>query len=589
MRATNNDKPLNFQVGNRKTGISNLIEEKDFLSTKDYSSALVEFIEECDTPMTIGIQGDWGIGKTSMMSMIKAQIVGSTNNASKSNYGVVWFNTWQFSLFGRDEYLGVAALSELLNIIKEQFRVQESNDNWQRVKKLASSLSFSFMGVGIDGTKLTSEEGNGYEDISKVMKEFKQEFYHLIQHLIESCNLDRIVFFIDDLDRVKPIKALELLESLKNFLDVENCVFVLAVDYEVVQMGMRQKFGVDLQKQSGKSFFDKIIQLPFVMPSSSYDLVNYLKKLMEPISSLKKLNEDDYEDLAEITTLTVGSNPRSIKRVINYISLITKMHKTGNSKSQQGTFPNQESSILYAVVCMQVAWPEIFNYFLIRPTPDRIKQIESWDHLDTIPFINKLYDRTPNKEELKSKISAYFDLFFAIVDKDNDGDISEQEFQPVYTVLNKCKYTRFDKFREPIDQFIDLVRDNKGPINFLQNTYRKSLWHLSSDIDLKISGKRYSTLIYKRRQIGSLVTMKTEPFLFRLDFHAQELINLMPKTESIDYHQFIYPLQDDKKSGFGRTIVEYRALSNNPTGDRDLLDNLFIAMEERFKQLHPNS
>jgi len=586
MRATNNDKPLNFEIGNRKQGIAALIQEKDFLSTKDYSSALVEFIEECDTPMTIGIQGDWGIGKTSMMSMIKAQIVGSSNQITRANYGVVWFNTWQFSLFGRDEYLGVAALSELLNIIKDQFNVQESNDNWQSVKKLASSLSFSFMGVGIDGTKLTSKDGDDYEDISKVMKEFKQEFRHLIQHIVDDRKLDRIVFFIDDLDRVKPLKALDLLESLKNFLDVENCVFVLAVDYEVVQMGMRQKFGVDLQKQSGKSFFDKIIQLPFVMPSSSYDLINYLKKLIEPISSLKKLNDEDYIDLAEITTLTVGSNPRSIKRVINYISLITKMYKTS---SGQGILKSQESAILYAVVCMQVAWPEIFNYFLVRPTPDRIKQIENWDHLDSIPFINKLYDRTPNKEELKSKISAYFDLFFALVDQDNNGEISAEEFAPVYAVLNKCKYTKFDKFQEPVDRFIDLVKDNNGPVDFIQETYRKSLWHMSSDIDLKISGKRYCTLVYKRRQIGSLVTMKTEPFLFRVDFNAQELINLMPHKENLDYHQFIYPLEDDKKSGFGRTVVDYKPISRKSTEARELLDNLFIAMEERFKRLHPNS
>jgi len=589
MRASNNDKPLDFIVGNKIQGISNLIKESDFLSTQEYSTALVEFIEECDTPMTIGIQGDWGIGKTSMMSMIKAQIIGSTNASNKSNFGVVWFNTWQFSLFGRDEYLGVAALSELLKIIKDQFSIQENNDNWKSVKKLASSLSFSFMGVGIDGNKLASEEGDGFEDVSKVMKEFKEEFHNLIQHIIKSENLDKIVFFIDDLDRVKPVKALELLESLKNFLDVQNCVFVLAVDYEVVQMGMQQKFGIDLQKQSGKSFFDKIIQLPFVMPSSSYNLVNYLKNLIEPIAAFKKLNEDEYDNLAEITTLTVGSNPRSIKRVINYITLITKMHKTGANKSQQGSFPRQESSILYAVVCMQVAWPEIFNYFLLRPTPDRIKQIENWDHLDTIPFINKLYDRTPNKEELKSKISAFFDMFFAIVDEDGDGDISEKEFIPVYSVLKKCKYTRFERFQEPMDQFIDLVTENEGPDSFLKNIYKKSLWHISSEIDLKISGKRYSTLVYKRRQIGSLVTMKTEPLLFRIDFNSIELINLMPENNSIDYQKFIYPLQDESKSGFGRTIIDYRALSSKSTESREILDNLFIAMEQRFMRLHPNN
>ena len=585
MKATNNDKPLRFEVGG-KVQINKLIEDKDFLATKDYSKALVEFIEECDTPMTIGVQGDWGIGKTSMMSMIKAQIISSTNASNKKNFGVVWFNTWQFSLFGRDEYLGVAALSELLKILREQFEISESNDYWKSVKKLASSLSFSFMGVGIDGKKLSEQDDEGYEDISKVIKQFKEEFDKLIQYIIEQRSLDRIIFFIDDLDRVKPVKALELLESLKNFMDVENCVFILAVDYEVVQMGMRQKFGVDLQKQSGKSFFDKIIQLPFVMPSSSYDLVNYLKKLIEPIVAFNKLTDDDYSNLAEITTLTVGSNPRSIKRVINYISLITKMHK--NSNNNQGSFPRHEATILYSVVCLQVAWPEIFNYFLVRPTPDRIRQIENWNHLDTIPFINKLYDRTPNKEELKAKISAYFDLFFEIVDIDGDGNITNDEFEPVFSVLKKCKYTRFDKFEEPLDKFISSVHSNKGPVEFLRTIFKRSQWNLSNDIDLKISGKRYSTLVYNRRQIGSLVTMKTEPLLFRIDFNAADLIRQMPEIDGADYHKIVYPLTDESKSGFGRTIIDFNQLSANSTESRETLDNLFVAMERVFQRIYPN-
>lgn len=585
MKATNNDKPLRFEVGG-KVQINKLIEDKDFLATKDYSRALVEFIEECDTPMTIGVQGDWGIGKTSMMSMIKAQIISSTNASNKKNFGVVWFNTWQFSLFGRDEYLGVAALSELLKNLREQFEISESNDYWKSVKKLASSLSFSFMGVGIDGKKLSEQDDEDYEDISKVIKQFKEEFDKLIQYIIEQRSLDRIIFFIDDLDRVKPVKALELLESLKNFMDVENCVFVLAVDYEVVQMGMRQKFGVDLQKQSGKSFFDKIIQLPFVMPSSSYDLVNYLKKLIEPIVAFNKLTDDDYSNLAEITTLTVGSNPRSIKRVINYISLITKMHK--NSNNNQGSFPRHEATILYSVVCLQVAWPEIFNYFLVRPTPDRIRQIENWNHLDTIPFINKLYDRTPNKEELKAKISAYFDLFFEIVDIDGDGNITNDEFEPVFSVLKKCKYTRFDKFEEPLDKFISSVDSNKGPVEFLRTIFKRSQWNLSNDIDLKISGKRYSTLVYSRRQIGSLVTMKTEPLLFRIDFNAADLIRQMPEIDGADYHKIVYPLTDESKSGFGRTIIDFNQLSANSTESRETLDNLFVAMERVFQRIYPN-
>ena len=262
------------------------------------------------------------------------------------------------------------------------------------------------------------------------------------------------------------------------------------------------------------------------------------------------------------------------------------MHK--NSNNNQGSFPRHEATILYSVVCLQVAWPEIFNYFLVRPTPDRIRQIENWNHLDTIPFINKLYDRTPNKEELKAKISAYFDLFFEIVDIDGDGNITNDEFEPVFSVLKKCKYTRFDKFEEPLDKFISSVHSNKGPVEFLRTIFKRSQWNLSNDIDLKISGKRYSTLVYNRRQIGSLVTMKTEPLLFRIDFNAADLIRQMPEIDGADYHKIVYPLTDESKSGFGRTIIDFNQLSANSTESRETLDNLFVAMERVFQRIYPN-
>ncbi len=73
----------------------------------------------------------------------------------------------------------------------------------------------------------------------------------------------RVVVFVDDLDRLQPQKAVEVLETMKIFLDCERCVFVLAVDYDVVARGVKAKYGDTLSDEKGKSFFDKIIQLPF--------------------------------------------------------------------------------------------------------------------------------------------------------------------------------------------------------------------------------------------------------------------------------------------------------------------------------------
>ena len=174
-----------------------------------------------------------------------------------------------------------------------------------------------------------------------------------------------MVIFIDDLDRVKPIKALELLEGIKNFIDVEGCVFVLAVDYEVVQSGMAQKLGVDLQKTSGKSFFDKIIQLPFAMPTNNYERRIHPRPLLiqiqfERFKDASAFKQDDSEFFHNITISTVGRNPRSIKRVINYADLLNKIRANFRDREQRVTTLDMQ---VLCSICMQITWPELFTYF----------------------------------------------------------------------------------------------------------------------------------------------------------------------------------------------------------------------------------
>ena len=53
----------------------------------------------------------------------------------------------------------------------------------------------------------------------------------------------RVVFFIDDLDRINPVDAVEVLESLKNIFDIKDRIFILAIDYDVVVKGLEEKFG----------------------------------------------------------------------------------------------------------------------------------------------------------------------------------------------------------------------------------------------------------------------------------------------------------------------------------------------------------
>ena len=80
--------------------------DEDTIGILPYAQALATFIEDCDTPMTVGLQGDWGIGKTSLMNLIKGVL---TNTECVK----VDFNTWSYSQFGQDEYLGLDCIEAL--------------------------------------------------------------------------------------------------------------------------------------------------------------------------------------------------------------------------------------------------------------------------------------------------------------------------------------------------------------------------------------------------------------------------------------------------------------------------------------------
>ena len=93
-------------IGNTDTPISSF--GMDEFQIEPYITGVAEFIEECETPMTIAVQGDWGCGKTSMMNMIQ-DYLGKRGTIIK-----IWFNTWQFSQFNMDDQLAVTFLKYLV-------------------------------------------------------------------------------------------------------------------------------------------------------------------------------------------------------------------------------------------------------------------------------------------------------------------------------------------------------------------------------------------------------------------------------------------------------------------------------------------
>ena len=348
----------------------------DLLGVDDYMRALINFIETCNMPTTIAVQGEWGSGKTSMLNQIKHQLCETGLNPELDKelpYYGIWINTWQYSIMKTKEETLISIIGGLTNEISRIIKRKHESQSQAVLGKVSSlfgkiakaGAKAAVSQFGIEGDVIDSVLSGSEETVDLL------NFKNSLQDAINQClELDRkegnnnrgFVFFIDDLDRIDPPVAVEILELIKNIFEVDNCVFVLAIDYEVVVKGLIPKFGplTDKNEREFRSFFDKIIQLPFSMPVAMYDVNNFLLQSLENIGYIDQnfaSNESLTDKLTDFAMLSVGTNPRSLKRLINTLSLLNIIDKQkGGDKKQP-----YELVINFGLVCIQIAYPKVYQ------------------------------------------------------------------------------------------------------------------------------------------------------------------------------------------------------------------------------------
>lgn len=246
------DQPYQSYEDNGNVIRRNLVpnnDNPDQLGTGKYAESLSYFIMNCDTPITIGVQGEWGSGKTSLLNMIKEDIDESEKKyykqvlKGKDVYKSIWINTWEHSLLKTPEQCLVSIVEEIIE------KITEADGSWekaQRAKKALSTLAkgalriTAGLALGDKASQVAEEIISGNSN-SNVVKELRATLDDIIDSVVNKAEnpVERFVIFIDDLDRLDPSVAVQVLELLKNIFTVKHCVFVLAIDYQVVVKGLK--------------------------------------------------------------------------------------------------------------------------------------------------------------------------------------------------------------------------------------------------------------------------------------------------------------------------------------------------------------
>ena len=339
---------------------------QDLLKVEKYSLALSNFIIRSDTPITIGLQGEWGTGKTSLMSLL-------LEDFNDKNIACSWVNTWEYSLFRNANETTPGVLRGMLEKLKESCKSRGiwtlKDDTEEKFKSaarflggLANQIVANQTGIDVKGA---AAGGGSSQNSSAEVAEIKALITDLISDLINDPKnpIEKVVFFVDDLDRIPPGDAVEVLEALKNIFDIPNCVFILAIDYDIVVKGLESKFGpkTDENEREFRSFFDKIIQVPFSMPIGTYDIENFLVEKLKDLGT--GILEEEKELYVKAVKYSIGYNPRSLKRYLNAFSLINHLKEIELDDEQ----PKGDDFMLFAVLGIQISYPKIFRLLSQKP------------------------------------------------------------------------------------------------------------------------------------------------------------------------------------------------------------------------------
>jgi predicted KAP-like P-loop ATPase len=303
--------------------------EVDLLNFGLVANAAATLIRDAGgTPLTIGISGGWGAGKSTLVKHVRAHLEASTKKDGKeSSYILMEFNAWLYQGYEDARQALLQAVSDRLveEAKKRKTFLEKALDFAKRVKLLkvgrlaapviahvavgtvaAGPLGALFGAVSglVQGlsNEQTREEGlkavqEAYSELSPELKDIigeKKEtslpkeiegLRTAFEELLEKLDV-HLVVFVDDLDRCLPNTAISTLEAMRLLLHVRRTAFLIAADESMIRGAVRAHFkGVDIEEGLVTSYFDKLIQIPLRVPRLGVNEVKaYLALLLTDLA-----------------------------------------------------------------------------------------------------------------------------------------------------------------------------------------------------------------------------------------------------------------------------------------------------------------
>src|SRR5260370_562816 len=309
----------------------------DLLGFKRFADSIAEIISngfDKNTQITVGVYGDWGSGKTSFLKMVG-------ENLEEEGIHPIWFDAWKYD---KEDNLWAALIQKILDEAKV-------NGRWYR-------RAWVKLRIWKDSIRFRDGLWEVLKKISPVVFKLLLIFLSLLIILgLGSKEIDTLLY------RCLTEKSIQVLEAIKNFLDVNGCVFLLGLDRKTVENAIavkyREIYNIDGNKKYNhrllhEDYMDKIIQLSIILPRlPRLKIEDFIKNLS---------SDEDLEKCGPIFGIGLSPNPRKIKRILRTFLFVRDMVI---DDIDMGIV---KSSILAKLILIQSQLPDIFEAVTERPS-----------------------------------------------------------------------------------------------------------------------------------------------------------------------------------------------------------------------------
>lgn len=369
---------------------------EDLLGYRFHAKLLKDIVlDDNMLPTSIGIFGNWGYGKSSLMLLMQKEV--DNEIAKQKDAGKEWrvlqvrFNGWQYENYESTKY---SLIQVLLDSVESY--LSANKDFFEKLDGLLRRINLLKAGVLLfkkyAWSKIPSEIKEylpsneelkaciDVDNIDKFRAEFENDrtslfvtsFRKLFESIIKDAQFKSVIVYIDDLDRCSGERMIECIEAIKLFLNVDHTAFVLGADERMVELAIKEHYPVQDRDKSViyspfSDYLEKLIQIPYRLPKLSFGeqatyimflllkskypnyfdgvLANYYEfKDKEPfkVYTYKQFKQDlngrhipDVEKLLEIVPMMnrfLNGTPRQLKRFLNTFDLRLRMVKVASMR-----------------------------------------------------------------------------------------------------------------------------------------------------------------------------------------------------------------------------------------------------------------